>query len=67
MTRERAQALVVPGDPMFAGAANVPAIADLARWHPLLGTYDERQYVTAGGLMTYAQLRGDLAAHGTLC
>jgi putative tryptophan/tyrosine transport system substrate-binding protein len=54
MTRERAQALVVPGDSMFAGAANVRVIADMALRHRLPGMYDERQYVTAGGLMTYA-------------
>jgi len=54
MTRERAQALVVPSDAMFTGAANVPVIADLALRHRLPGMYDERQYVTAGGLMTYA-------------
>jgi putative ABC transport system substrate-binding protein len=54
MTRDRAQALVVPGDAMFAGAANVPVIAGLALRHRLPGMYDERQYVAAGGLMTYA-------------
>jgi putative tryptophan/tyrosine transport system substrate-binding protein len=54
MTRERAQALVVPSDSMFSGAENVPVIADLALRHHLPGMYDERQYVTAGGLMTYA-------------
>jgi putative ABC transport system substrate-binding protein len=54
MTRERAQALVVPGDAMFSTAANVPVIADLALRHRLPGMYDQRQYVTAGGLMTYA-------------
>ena len=54
MTRERAQALVVPNDSMFSGAANVPVIADLALRHRLPGMYDERQYVSAGGLMTYA-------------
>jgi putative ABC transport system substrate-binding protein len=54
MTRERAQALVVPNDSMFSGAANVPVITDLALRHRLPGMYDERQYVIAGGLMTYA-------------
>jgi ABC-type uncharacterized transport system substrate-binding protein len=54
MTRARAQALVVPGDSMFPAAANVPVIANLALRHGLPGMYDERQYVTAGGLMTYA-------------
>jgi putative ABC transport system substrate-binding protein len=54
MTRNRAQAVVVPGDAMFSGAANVKAIVDLALRHRLPGIYDERQYVTAGGLMTYA-------------
>src|SRR5262249_42871371 len=54
MVQERAQALVVPSDSMFSGAANVPVIADLALRHRLPGMYDERQYVTAGGLMTYA-------------
>ena len=54
MTRERAQALVVPGDAMFAGAATVPVITALSIQHRLPGMYDERQFVTAGGLMTYA-------------
>jgi putative ABC transport system substrate-binding protein len=54
MARGRAQAVLVPGDPVFATAANVPVIADLARQHRLPGMYDERQFVTAGGLMTYA-------------
>jgi putative ABC transport system substrate-binding protein len=54
MVQERAQALVVPSDSMFSGAANIPVIADLALRHGLPGMYDERQYVTAGGLMTYA-------------
>jgi putative tryptophan/tyrosine transport system substrate-binding protein len=54
LTRQRAQALVVPGDAMFSGAANVQAIVDLALRHRLPGIYDERQFVTAGGLMTYA-------------
>jgi putative ABC transport system substrate-binding protein len=54
MTRGRTQALVVPGDAMFATAANVPVIADLALRHRLHGMCDERQFVTAGCLMTYA-------------
>jgi putative tryptophan/tyrosine transport system substrate-binding protein len=54
MTRGRAQGVVVPGDAMFSGATNVKAIADLALHQHLPGIYDERQYVTAGGLMTYA-------------
>jgi putative ABC transport system substrate-binding protein len=53
MVREGAQALVVPTDPMFSGAANIPVIADLALRHRLPGMYDQRQYATAGGLMTY--------------
>jgi putative tryptophan/tyrosine transport system substrate-binding protein len=54
MSRDRAQALVVPGDAMFAGAANVPIIADLALRHRLPGMCDERKFVKAGCLMTYA-------------
>jgi putative ABC transport system substrate-binding protein len=54
MTRARAQALVVPGDSVFPAAANVPVLTNLALRHGLPGMYDERQYVTAGGLMTYA-------------
>jgi putative ABC transport system substrate-binding protein len=54
MVRERAQALVVPGDAMFAGAASVPVIADLALRHHLPGMCDERQFGTAGCLITYA-------------
>jgi len=57
MTRARAQALVVPDDAMFSGAANVPVIADLALRHRLPGMCDQRQYVTAGCLMTYAPNR----------
>jgi putative ABC transport system substrate-binding protein len=54
MMQARAQALVVPGDSMFAAASNVSVITDLAARHRLPGMYDERQYVAAGGLMTYA-------------
>ncbi len=54
MTRARAQALVVPGDSMFTAVANVPVLTNLALRHGLPGMYDERQYVTAGGFMTYA-------------
>src|SRR5262249_10237503 len=54
MTRDRAQAVIVPPDTMFSVAANVRVIADLAARHRLPGMYAERQYVTAGGLMTYA-------------
>jgi putative ABC transport system substrate-binding protein len=54
MMRERAQALIVPGDAMFATAANVPVIAELALRHRLPGMCDERQFVTAGCMMTYA-------------
>jgi ABC-type uncharacterized transport system substrate-binding protein len=54
MTRDRAQALVIPGDAMFEGAANVPIIADLALRHRLPGMCDQRQFVAAGCLMTYA-------------
>jgi putative ABC transport system substrate-binding protein len=54
MARDHAQALVVPNDAMFSGAANVPVITDLALRHRLPGIYDERQFVSAGGLMAYA-------------
>jgi putative ABC transport system substrate-binding protein len=54
MMRERARALIVPGDAMFATAANVPVIAALALRHRLPGMCDERQFVTAGCMMTYA-------------
>jgi putative ABC transport system substrate-binding protein len=54
MVRDHAQAVVVPNDAMFSGAANVPVITDLALRHRLPGMYDERLFVTAGGLMTYA-------------
>ena len=54
LMRERAQALIVPGDAMFATAANVPVIAELALRHRLPGMCDERQFVTAGCMMTYA-------------
>jgi putative ABC transport system substrate-binding protein len=54
MTRKQAQALVVPDDAMFSGAANVGGIADLALRHRLPAMCDQRQYVTAGCLMTYA-------------
>jgi putative tryptophan/tyrosine transport system substrate-binding protein len=54
MTRDRAQALVIPGDAMFEGAANVPIIANLALRHRLPGMCDQRQFVAAGCLVTYA-------------
>jgi putative ABC transport system substrate-binding protein len=54
MAQDRAQALVVPSDSLFDGAANVPVIADLALSHRLPGIYGERQWVTAGGLMAYS-------------
>jgi len=53
MTRVRAQALFVPGDSMFSGYANIPIIVDLAAKHRLPAMYDTREYVNAGGLMTY--------------
>src|SRR5262249_1980096 len=51
MAQDRAQAVYVPSDSLFAGAANVPVIADLALRSRLPGIYEERGWVTAGGLM----------------
>jgi ABC-type uncharacterized transport system substrate-binding protein len=54
MTRGRAEALMVPGDSMFSAYANVSMIVQLAAKHQLPTMYDTREYVDAGGLMTYS-------------
>jgi putative ABC transport system substrate-binding protein len=54
MTRERAEALMVPADSMFSAYANIAIIVQLAAKHRLPTMYDTREYVDAGGLMTYA-------------
>jgi ABC-type uncharacterized transport system substrate-binding protein len=54
MTRDRAEALMVPGDSMFSAYANTAKIVQLAAKHRLPTMYDKREYVEAGGLMTYS-------------
>lgn len=49
-TRQRADALVVPGDPLFSNRPKV--IVDLALKHRLPAMQDLREFVEAGGLLS---------------
>jgi putative ABC transport system substrate-binding protein len=51
MTRERAEGLMVLGDPLTVNYR--PQIVDLAAKHRLAAMYDRREFVDAGGLMAY--------------
>ena len=53
MDRERAEALIVLGDPFFASQA--PRIAELAAQHRLPTMFWTREPVESGGLMSYGQ------------
>ncbi|HEV8723074.1 MAG TPA: ABC transporter substrate-binding protein [Candidatus Binatia bacterium] len=57
MTRDRADALAVPLDPMFND--HRARITDLAAKNRLPAMYAERQYVDAGGLMAYGANAAD--------
>jgi putative ABC transport system substrate-binding protein len=52
MTREHANALLVLGDPLFI--SHRTRLVTLAETHRLPTMYNAREYVTAGGLMSYA-------------
>jgi putative tryptophan/tyrosine transport system substrate-binding protein len=54
MARAGSQAVLVPGDSMFSSVPHISDIAELAAKHRLPGMFDQRESVTAGGLMTYA-------------
>jgi putative tryptophan/tyrosine transport system substrate-binding protein len=55
--RERAGALLVPGDPMFT--SNRKRIADLAAKNRLPAMFAAPEYVEAGGLMAYGENPAD--------
>jgi putative ABC transport system substrate-binding protein len=59
MARERAGALIVAGDLLFAHP-NLRRLVDLAAQHRLPAMYSQKDYVEAGGLMSYAPNRRDL-------
>jgi putative ABC transport system substrate-binding protein len=58
MTRARAGALTVLGSPMFTSERR--RLVDLAAKHRLPAVYGRREYVDAGGLMSYATNFADL-------
>jgi putative ABC transport system substrate-binding protein len=58
MTRARAGALTVLGSPMFTSERS--RLVDLAAKHRLPAVYGRREYVDAGGLMSYAPNLADL-------
>jgi putative ABC transport system substrate-binding protein len=59
MTRERAGALTALGSPMFTSERR--RLVDLAAKHRLPAVYGRREYVDAGGLMSYAPDFADLS------
>ncbi len=52
MSRDRIDALLVPGDTFFFTERQ--RVADLAREHRLPGIYSQREFTEAGGLMSYS-------------
>jgi putative ABC transport system substrate-binding protein len=56
--REKADALLVLNDPLLLQARRT--IVDIAAKHRLPATYAFREYVTAGGLMSYGTMQNDL-------
>ena len=58
MTRERAEALIVLADPMFLSERR--RIAELAAQSRLPTGFNVRQYVEAGGLLSYGPSLTDL-------
>ncbi len=61
MTRERADALIVLADPMFLSERR--RIAELAAQSRLPTAFNVRQYVEAGGLLSYGPSLTDLFRH----
>jgi ABC-type uncharacterized transport system substrate-binding protein len=59
--RERADALIPLADPFFT--AHHARIVDLARKHRLPGIYNWKEYVAAGGLMSYGPSLRELYRH----
>ena len=57
-TRQRAQALIIPGDPLTTNRPKV--LADLALQHRLPAMMDYRTFVDAGGLLTLGVDLADL-------
>ena len=53
MAKERAEAVIIPGDTFFL--QQVRQIAELALKHRLPSTYVTREYAEAGGFMSYGQ------------
>jgi ABC-type uncharacterized transport system substrate-binding protein len=58
MTQERADVLLVPGDPVFS--LQMTRIVELADRSRLPAMYGQREYVAAGGLMAYGTNYADL-------
>jgi putative ABC transport system substrate-binding protein len=58
MSRERAEALIVSGDPIFTSKTS--RIVELAASHKLPAIYELREYVAIGGLMSYGEDLKDL-------
>ena len=59
IVKERAAALLVLSDAMFLGQRR--KIADLARSHALPSMYSQREFVTAGGLVSYGPSLTDMS------
>jgi putative ABC transport system substrate-binding protein len=58
MSRERAEALIVSGDPIFMSKTS--RIVELAASHKLPAIYELREFVAIGGLMSYGADLKDL-------
>src|SRR5260370_28334495 len=59
MTRKHADALIVPGDPVFV--SEMGRIVELAASHQLPAIYQFREFVAVGGLMSYGTDLKDLS------
>jgi putative ABC transport system substrate-binding protein len=53
LAQAHADALLVVGDPLLLNRQRARVVADLAAQHRLPAMYDWREYVDAGGLMSY--------------
>jgi putative ABC transport system substrate-binding protein len=64
IVRERADAVLVLGTPLFVAGA--PRLAELALTHKLPSVFSPRENVEAGGLMSYSPNRADLFRRGAI-